>query len=121
MATNKPLLDLSTDKYLGHIVIDEKPYGLLHPDNLSILQQQEMQSLGKQLVKVSASVKVEKDEKKYNKIMLSILLLVMPDAGGELLSKLSITKKYQAVEAYNTAVEELKKKKSLPNKAKKNP
>jgi hypothetical protein len=111
MATNeKALLDLSTDRFIGHINIDGDSYGLLHGENLSLMQQQELQELGRKLVKVSSNVKDEKAEKSYNKVMSRILELIMPDAGIKLINMLSVIKKYQAIEAYNIKVDSLKKK-----------
>jgi hypothetical protein len=112
MANNneKTLLDLSTDKYIGHINIDGNSYGLLHGENLSLLQQSKLQGLGTKLAKISVNVKDEKTEAEYSKIMTHILELIMPAAETKLINKLSVIKKYQAIDAYNTKVESLKKK-----------
>ena len=108
----KALLDLSTDQFIGHIKIDGESYGLLHGENLSLMQQQKLQDLGKKLVNLSSKVQNEKTENSYDKVLSDILQLIMPDAGIKLINKLSVIKKYQAIEAYNQKSESLKKKTS---------
>jgi len=112
MANNneKALLELSTDKFIGHIKIDGEAYGLLHGEELGLMQQEEMRGLGKKLIKVSTDLKSEKSEKEYNKVMARILEMIMPDAGPKVINTLSVIKKSQAIEAYNTKAESLKKK-----------
>mgnify|MGYP006865108473 CR=1 FL=1 len=110
MANETALLDLSTDKFIAHINIDGEPYGLIDGDNLSILEQQRLGSMGKKLAKVAADVKTDKEETKYNTLMAEILGLLMPDASKDLIGKLSLVKKYQAINAYNETVESIKKR-----------
>jgi hypothetical protein len=114
MANNKekPLLDLSTEKFITYVKIDNTTYGLLYSDELGLTEQGELSGLGRELVKVSKKVDSIETEKKYNKVMASILLIIMPDATRNLIDKLGIVKKYQIIDLYNTEIEALKKKTS---------
>ena len=110
MTNKKPLLDLSTNNHVGNIVIDDKPYGLISIDCLSILERQRLTTLGHKLSK-AGDIKTAEDEAKYNKSLLDILCLIMPDAGTKILSRLSITKRLNSVNAYMEASGLLTKKK----------
>ncbi len=113
MDDKKPLLDLSTDNAVGFVTIEDDgktlPYDLIKINNLSILQRQKLTDLGLRLSGLS-EIKTEKDEDKYDNILLGILCLVIPSATKRILSKLPIMEKLDAVNAYMDASGLIKKK-----------
>lgn len=111
MGEEKLLLDLSTDKYVASIKIDDKKYGLIAIDQLGIIHRERVSALGRKLGE--AKIKTSNDEEKHNGILLDILCLIVPDASRSLLCKLSILKKIEVSNAY-MEVSGLVKKKVTP-------
>lgn len=107
--TKEPLLDLSVDRFIADIIIDDKQYGLLEIDNLSILQRQKLEEKSLSLTGIE-NIKTAKDEERHNNTLLEMLCLIIPDASRALLSKLSINKKLQVINAYLEVSGLLKKK-----------
>lgn len=105
-----PLLDLSTNHAVAFLKIDGGPYDLISVDCLSILQRQKLIRLGGKLADAQ-EVKTEQEERKYDSILLEMLSIVMPSAPCDLIMKLSIYKKVEAVAAYMEVSGLSKKKK----------
>lgn len=108
MQDEKMLLDLSTDKYVASIKIDNEKYGLIVIDQLGIVHRERVSKLGKSLA--GANIKTAKDEEKHDSVLLEILCLIVPDASRSLLGKLSILKKIDVVNAYMEVSGLVKKK-----------
>lgn len=111
MANNKtkPLLTLSTEKFIACIEIDGNEYGLLSPGELTPKQQYKMSEAGK-LLSQAGNMKKTGDEERCKKALLEMLLMIMPDANRSLLNKLSVSKSLQIVNAYLKETGMIKKK-----------
>lgn len=105
----KPLLSLSTERFIACIEIDGKEYGLLSSEELTPRQQFEMSEGGRVLSENHDMTKAGNEER-CNKSLFKMLSLIMPGADKSLVSKLSITKRLKIVNAYMPASGMIKKK-----------
>lgn len=112
MIDKEPLLDLSTDKSVGFVNIEDSgktlPYNLIKIGFLSVLQRDRLTALSRTLS--SASLKTAKDEEKYDGVLLDMLRIVIPSASRGLLSKLPLMEKIDTINAYMGKLGLVKKK-----------
>jgi hypothetical protein len=112
MANNKAkevLLDLSTDKVKARILIDDVSYDLIDINELSIMEREPMTKASQKLAKMS-DISTPAKEREYNKVITSILSVIIMGDCGKVLKKLSIGKKVDIFTAYADASDLIKKK-----------